>query len=116
MVNMRVEYDDAAHGLALARYCHLPTVDVVGSLAIVNDGLDGAATVGLSALSTRIETLREAFLATTLHDVRQPITLVEGSLVLADRWLGDPDTDVLRVRETVSDALSATSELMAMNL
>lgn len=89
-------------------------VDVVGSLAIVNDGLDGAATVGLSALSTRIESLREAFLATTLHDVRQPITLVEGSLVLADRWLGDPETNMHRVRETVSDALSATSELMAM--
>jgi dual specificity MAP kinase phosphatase len=27
VVNMRVEYDDAAHGLALERYCHLPTVD-----------------------------------------------------------------------------------------
>lgn len=27
VVNMRVEYDDAAHGLTLDRYCHLPTVD-----------------------------------------------------------------------------------------
>ena len=27
VVNMRVEYDDAAHGLALPEYCHLPTVD-----------------------------------------------------------------------------------------
>ena len=26
-VNMRVEFDDAAHGLALQHYCHLPTVD-----------------------------------------------------------------------------------------
>ena len=26
-VNMRIEFDDAAHGLALADYCHLPTVD-----------------------------------------------------------------------------------------
>lgn len=26
-VNMRVEYDDAAYGLALADYCHLPTID-----------------------------------------------------------------------------------------
>ena len=26
-VNLRIEYDDAAHGLALANYCHLPTVD-----------------------------------------------------------------------------------------
>lgn len=27
VVNMRVEYDDAAHGLALPEYCYLPTVD-----------------------------------------------------------------------------------------
>ena len=27
VVNMRVEFDDAAHGLTLAHYCHLPTVD-----------------------------------------------------------------------------------------
>ncbi|MDX1522434.1 MAG: dual specificity protein phosphatase, partial [Anaerolineae bacterium] len=26
-VNMRIEFDDAAHNLALERYCHLPTVD-----------------------------------------------------------------------------------------
>jgi len=26
-LNLRAEFDDAAHGLALARYCHLPTVD-----------------------------------------------------------------------------------------
>lgn len=26
-VNMRIEFDDAAHGLALDSYCHLPTVD-----------------------------------------------------------------------------------------
>jgi protein-tyrosine phosphatase len=26
-VNLRVEYDDAAHGLALEQYCYLPTVD-----------------------------------------------------------------------------------------
>lgn len=27
VVNMRVEFDDAEHGLALEHYCHLPTVD-----------------------------------------------------------------------------------------
>ncbi len=26
-VNMRIEFDDAAHGLTLAYHCHLPTVD-----------------------------------------------------------------------------------------
>ncbi len=89
-------------------------VDVVGGIAVVGDALDGAATVGLTTLSDRIETLREAFLATTLHDVRQPITLVEGSLHLADRWLAGPTTDQDRLREAVGDALTATGELVAM--
>lgn len=89
-------------------------IDVVGGIAVVGDALDGAATVGLTTLSDRIETLREAFLATTLHDVRQPITLVEGSLHLADRWLAGPTTDQDRLREAVTDALTATSELVAM--
>lgn len=26
-LNLRVEFDDAAHGLAMPRYCHLPTID-----------------------------------------------------------------------------------------
>ena len=27
VVNLRTEFDDAAHGLALEHYCHLPTID-----------------------------------------------------------------------------------------
>lgn len=92
----------------------VPATDVVASLALVGDALDGAASVGLAALSGRIEHLREAFLATTLHDVRQPITLVNGSLHLAHRWLVGPELDQERLRESVDDALSATTELMAM--
>lgn len=91
-----------------------PATDVVASLTIVGDALDGAATVGLTALSDRIETIRESFLATTVHDIRQPITLVEGSLHLADKWLGSENLDTERLQEAVRDALSATSELAAM--
>ena len=114
VTEFRLLRQEIARALATMASGDARPVDVVGSLAIINDGLDGAATIGLSALSDRIETLREAFLATTLHDVRQPITLVEGSLVLADRWLGDPEADAARVREAVGDALSATGELTAM--
>jgi signal transduction histidine kinase len=46
--------------------------------------------------------------------VRQPITLVEGSLHLADRWLTGPDVDEPRVIEAVHDALLATMELVTM--
>lgn len=92
----------------------LPASDVVAGLTLVSDALDGSAAVGLAALSNRIETLRESFLATTLHDVRQPITLLEGSLHLADRWLGHDEPADARVHEAVRDALSATAELITI--
>jgi signal transduction histidine kinase len=91
-----------------------PASDVVAGLAVVGDAIDGAATIGLTSLSDRIETLRESFLATTVHDVRQPITLVEGSLHLAQRWLDTTPLDIARLQESVGDALAATGELVAM--
>jgi signal transduction histidine kinase len=93
---------------------HARPSDVVAGLALVGDALDGAATIGLSALSDSIETTREAFLATILHDIRQPVTLVEGSLHLSDRWLRTAPVDTERVHESVGDALAATIELVAM--
>lgn len=91
-----------------------PASDVVAGLAIVGDALDGAAAIGLASLSDRIETLRKSFLATTVHDVRQPITLVEGSLRLAERWLQASPVDTDRLTESVADALAASGELVAM--
>lgn len=91
-----------------------PAADVVGGLAVVGDALDGAATIGLAELTDRIENLRESFLATTLHDVRQPITLVEGSLRLAERWMGSDSLDRDRLSESVTDALLATRELVEL--
>ncbi len=39
-VNLRIEFDDAAHGLALTRYCYLPVVDgEAPSLAQLNEGI-----------------------------------------------------------------------------
>lgn len=41
VVNMRGEFDDAAHGLSVAHYCHLPTVDdAAPSLAHLEEGVN----------------------------------------------------------------------------
>ncbi len=90
---------------------HLAASDVVSSLMVVSDALDGATILALGSLTERIETLREEFLATTLHDVRQPITVVEASLVLADRWLAHPPFDTGQVIETIHGAMLASQEL-----
>ncbi|HUR16237.1 MAG TPA: HAMP domain-containing sensor histidine kinase [Candidatus Limnocylindrales bacterium] len=85
--------------------------DVVSSLAVVNDALDGATNLALSALTDRIETVREEFLATTLHDVRQPIVLIQASLVLAARWARREPLDLVQLTETLDGALVATQEM-----
>ncbi|HYO44375.1 MAG TPA: HAMP domain-containing sensor histidine kinase [Candidatus Limnocylindrales bacterium] len=90
---------------------HMLASDVVSSIMVVSDALDGATILALAGLTERIETLREEFLATTLHDVRQPITVVEGSLVLAARWLARPTFDTEQLVETLHGALLASQEL-----
>ncbi len=105
---------EVARALGALLADEVPATDVVASLALVGDVLDAAATVAVSALSGHIEDLRESFLVTTMHDVRQPITLVSGSLHLAHRWLVADEPDTARVRESIEDALSATTELAAM--
>lgn len=85
--------------------------DVISSLAVVNDALDGATMLALSALTDRIETVREDFLATTLHDLRQPISLIQMSLQLAARWVRREPLDIVQLTETLDGALVATLEM-----
>lgn len=91
-----------------------PATDILAGQAVIDDALDGAATVGLDSLSERVESLRDEFLATTVHDLRQPITLVTGSLDLAGRWLSEPAFDRDRVTEAVSTAVVAMNEINVM--
>jgi signal transduction histidine kinase len=91
-----------------------PASDILAGQAVIDDALDGAATVGLNALSDRVENVREEFLATTVHDIRQPVTLVTGSLELAARWLGEPAYDHERVTALVKDAVVAVNEINTM--
>jgi signal transduction histidine kinase len=91
-----------------------PGADLIAGQAVIDDALDGAATVGLDALSDRVESLREEFLATTVHDIRQPITLVTVSLDLAARWLGEPEFDRERITDVVKSAVVAVNEINIM--
>lgn len=91
-----------------------PATDILAGQAVIDDALDGAAMVGLDALSDRVESLRDEFLATTVHDLRQPITLVTGSLDLAARWLSEPEFDHERVTDAVKTAVIAANEINVM--
>ena len=92
-----------------------PTGDVVAAEMLVNDALDSAITQGLVALSDYVEQVREEFLATTLHDVRQPLTSISGQAQLLIRWLdqsGPPDLE--RMRGGAERIQSSVRRMMSM--
>lgn len=103
-------------GRALARHLDddMRTTDVVQTITIVNDALDGAIMLALASLTEQIETLREDFLATTLHDIRQPVTVITVSLSLAGRWVREDDPDRNRLASTLDSAVIATQEIAAV--
>jgi signal transduction histidine kinase len=84
---MRVELDDAA-----------PTGDVVAATLLVHDALDGAIALALAALSVHLDEMRDEFLATTVHDVQQPITALKGYVQLAVYDLARPRPDLAKLR------------------
>lgn len=70
--------------------------DMVNAELLVNDAIDGAITVGLEKLSLRVETVREDFLVSTVHDIRQPITAIKGLVQLTQRYLRRDSPEIER--------------------
>lgn len=78
--------------------------DVVAAELVVNDALDGATALSMSALSDKVEEVRSDFLATTLHDAQQPITTAKLSIELAARSLKGPKADIARATDALRRA------------
>ncbi len=102
------------HALRLAIPDSAPTSDVVGAELLINDALDGASAIALAALTSRIEQVREEFLATVVHDLRQPLTKIRGYAQLASRNLDRPAPDLPHVKEELARVVAATDELQAL--
>jgi signal transduction histidine kinase len=90
---------------------HVPTTDVVGAELLVNDALDGAISTGLDALVRRINEARDEFLALTLHEVRQPLTVIRAAAQFAQRLLAQPQPDTPRVLDILQQVISSTDEM-----
>lgn len=90
----------------------VPLRDVLGAEALVNDALDGVMGVGLRALTERTESVREDFLATTVHEVRQPITVIRGAAQLAARQLDRAEPNLALVAEQLRQ-IQSTADRMA---
>jgi len=88
--------------------------DVMGADLLINDAVDAAASVALEALNRQIEETREDFLATTLHDVRQPLSTIKGGIQLAMRGVGRQAIDRERIRKVLALAEGETNRMISL--
>ncbi len=85
-VNLRIEFDDAAHGLALEHYCHLPTVDETPpSIAHLREGArfiadvvgaGGKVFIHCAGGVGRAPSMAAAYLITQGHTLDEALALI----------------------------------------
>ncbi len=88
--------------------------DVVAAELVVNDALDGATALSMSALSDKVEEVRSDFLATTLHDAQQPVTTAKLSIELAARALQRPTADVAKATDALRRANNSLDRMTVL--
>lgn len=88
--------------------------DTIGAQILLNDALDGAMTLALTALTAQITQVREEFLATVVHEVRRPLTVMRGNAALARRLLGRPEPNMAQVDILLGRIEEATTQMNAL--
>ena len=114
MTEFRLLRQEIGRALRLNLPRDVAAADVIAAELLVHDALDGAINLALAALECDFEELREDMLATTVHDIQQPITGLKGRLQLALRNLTGPDPDHERVTRMIHQAVEETDRLSAM--
>jgi signal transduction histidine kinase len=103
-------------GSALRRHLHVDTraCDLMGGQLLLHDALDGAMCVAVAALANRVEEVREDFLATSMHDVRQPMATIKLSLQYALRLLTLPQPEPAPAADALRRAESETTRMVTL--
>ncbi len=114
LTEFRLLRQELWHALRLAIPDSAPSSDIVGAELLINDALDGASALALAALTERVERVREEFLATIVHDLRQPLTKIRGYAQLVGRNLDRPAPDLSRVSGGLARIVGATDEMQAL--
>ncbi len=81
---------------------------------LVVDAMDGVIAVGLETFSEQLETAREEFLATMVHEVRHPLTALQGTAQLATRRLGQGALDRARMADALDIIVAEAARLEAL--
>jgi signal transduction histidine kinase len=114
VAEFRLLRQEIGRALRLHLPSDVPTGDVIGAELLVHDALDGAISLALSALSRQVEEMRDEVLATTVHDIQQPMTTIKANQQLALRALGGPQPDVARAIDTIRRAEAEMNRMVAL--
>jgi signal transduction histidine kinase len=114
VVEFRLLRQEVWHALRLRLPDKVPTTDVIAAELVVNDALDGAITMGLTALQERIEEVREELLATTIHEVRQPLAAIIGQAQLARRALRATPPNLARISSSLERIEDGAARMSGM--
>ena len=88
--------------------------DTIGAQILLNDALDGAMALGLAALTAQITQVREEFLATVVHEVRRPLTVIRGNAALSRRILSRPTPNLEQVATLLNRIEESTGQMNAL--
>ena len=113
VVEFRLLRQEILHVLRERLPDDVPAGDLLSAGLLVNDAIDGAITIGLATITQHIEAVREDFLATTVHEVRQPITVIKGAAQLAARMLNRPEPNVRGAVEELERVESGVNRMAA---
>jgi signal transduction histidine kinase len=114
VVEFRLLRQEIWRALRAAIPASAPTGDIVAAEIVVNDALDAAVTQGLAALNDQVEQVREEFLATTVHDVRQPLTAISGDAQLIGRALQREQPNIEQALSSVEHIQASVRRMLAL--
>ena len=113
-VEFRILRQELWHALRQALPEDASLRDTIGAQILLNDGLDGAMVMGLAALTAQITQVREEFLATVVHEVRRPLTVIRGNAALSRRILGRPTPNLEQITTLLTRIEEATGQMNAL--
>jgi signal transduction histidine kinase len=92
----------------------VPLTTAAGAELLLIDALDGVIAIGLAAFTTHAEAVREEFLATTVHEVRHPLTAIRGNAQFLRRLLQQGTATTERLLGLATAMEAETRQLAAL--
>ena len=114
VIEFRLLRQEIWHALRQALPESAPLDDVVAAQLLLNDTLDAAMMVGLDQFVESIETLKDEFLLTLTHDLRDPLTSLKGTAQLLARQAQGAQPDLERLRRGLAQIDAQATRMAAM--